>query len=310
LYNPEHISINGKNRNNVTKRPFASSPVTETGKKYNLEVVMTKILVTGATGELGRQLRPRLLAAGYEVRGTSRRPAAQTQQLNNSIEWVQIDLASGIGLKEAVEDVDCIIHAASAATPFRRTQKVDVAGTERLLHQAQRAGVGHFFYISIVGIDRIPFSYYRYKLAAEKVIEQADLPWTILRATQFHSLLDMFTHGLAKLPIMFVPKDFRVQLIDSGEVADEIVQAIRQGPSAHLPDLGGPQLQTWGELVQPWLAYQPFSRQVCHLPVPGKVGAGFRAGYNTIPERPSGIMTWADWLHQRYGSRQITAAAL
>lgn len=269
---------------------------------------MKKVLITGATGELGKALRPQLLAAGYTVRGASRRPAAQTQKLDSNVEWVQTDLESGAGLADAVRGVDCIIHAASAATPFGKTQRVDVAGTERLLQVAKQAGVANLFYISIVGIDRIPFSYYKYKLAAEKVIENPGIPWTILRATQFHSLLDMFFHGLAKLPVMLVPTDFRFQLIDTSDVAEVMVQAVGQGASGRLPDLGGPVVQTAGELVQLWLAHQPFSRRVWHLPLPGKVGAGFRAGYNTIPERPSGTITWEAWLQRRYGKVQLEAA--
>jgi uncharacterized protein YbjT (DUF2867 family) len=266
--------------------------------------MMTKILITGATGELGGQLRPRLLAAGYDLRGASRRPVAGGQKLDADVEWVQMDLVSGTGLAKAVEGVDCIVHAASAATPTKQTHRVDVEGTARLLKTAQRAGVNHFFYISIVGVDRIPFSYYRYKMATERVITQANIPWSILRATQFHSLLDMFMHGLAKLPIMFVPTDFQIQLIDSGEVADEMVKVVAHGPAGRLPDLGGPQVQQWGELVRPWLACQPFSRRVWHLPILGRVGAGFRAGYNTVPERPFGTITWANWLEQRYGKNK------
>jgi uncharacterized protein YbjT (DUF2867 family) len=266
----------------------------------NLEVMMTKILITGATGELGQHLRPKLLSAGYRVRGASRHSVADGQERDADVEWVQMDLASGAGLAKAVKGVDCIVHAASATTSFRQMPVVDVGGTAQLLQAAQQAGVAHFFYISIVGVDRIPYSYYRHKMAAETLIMQADVPWTILRATQFHSLLDMFMHGLAKLPVMFVPTDFRFQLIDSGEVADEIVKAVVHGPAARLPDLGGPNVQRAGALVQPWLACQPFSRRVWHLPIPGRVGAGFRAGYNTVPERPSGTITWADWLHKRY----------
>ncbi len=269
---------------------------------------MKKILITGATGGLGSQLRPRLLAAGYNVRGTSRRPVAQTQKMDSNVEWSQVDLETGEGLAEAVQGVDGIIHAASAAMPFGKTQRVDVAGTERLLHHAEQAGVDHLFYISIVGIDRIPFSYYRYKLATEAVIEKANLSWSILRATQFPYLLDMFFHSLAKLPIMLVPTDFQFQLIDSGEVANVMVQALKQELTGRLPDLGGPIVQTAGELVQPWLAHQPFSRRVWHLPIPGQVGTGFRAGYNTIPERPSGTVTWADWLLQKYGQPRLETA--
>lgn len=87
---------------------------------------MTKILITGATGELGQQLRPRLLAAGYDVRGANRRPVAQA--MDDGIEWAQVNFSSDEGLATAVKDVDCIIHAASAATLTKETRRVDVEG--------------------------------------------------------------------------------------------------------------------------------------------------------------------------------------
>jgi hypothetical protein len=71
-----------------------------------------------------------------------------------------------------------------------------VDGTARLLDQARAAGVHHFIYISIVGIDQIGYSYYQHKLAAERLIEASGLSWSILRATQFHYLVDKLLHML------------------------------------------------------------------------------------------------------------------
>ena len=142
---------------------------------------MTKVLVTGGTGSLGRELTPRLLAAGYTVRIMSRRNPKPGEDAR--VEWVQASLESGTGLSEAIKGVNVVVHAAS--NPAKR--EVDVTGTARLLNEARTAGVQQFVYISIVGIDRIGFSYYRNKLAAEHLIEASGLPWTILRATQFHA---------------------------------------------------------------------------------------------------------------------------
>ena len=65
----------------------------------------------------------------------------------------------------AVRDVDVIVHCASSP---RKTRQIDVEGTERLLEVADRAGVSHFVFISIVGVDRNPyFPYYRMKLEVE-----------------------------------------------------------------------------------------------------------------------------------------------
>jgi uncharacterized protein YbjT (DUF2867 family) len=81
--------------------------------------------------------------------------------------------------------VDAIVHCASDPSKARQTE---IGGTENLL-LAARADVPHVVYVSIVGVDRNPISYYQAKLAAERVIESSLLPWTILRATQFHEFL-------------------------------------------------------------------------------------------------------------------------
>ncbi len=146
------------------------------------------VLVTGGTGTLGQALTPQLRQAGYTLRVMSRRDAPA----GITVEWARASLETGEGLDTAVAGTEVIIHAASSST--RRAQQVDVVGTERLLAAAHRAGVGHFIYISIVGIEQVPFPYYRYKLAAEKLVEAGGVPWSILRTTQFHNLLDLLLH--------------------------------------------------------------------------------------------------------------------
>ncbi len=123
-----------------------------------------RVLVTGGTGILGRRLVLRLLRAGYAVRVLSRR--GPQSNANPEVEWTQGDLETGMGLGQAVQHADVILHAASS--PFRRTQRVDVRGTEQLLKHTRAAGTSHFVYVSIVGIDRIPLGDYRHKLAARR----------------------------------------------------------------------------------------------------------------------------------------------
>ncbi|MEK8108823.1 NAD(P)H-binding protein [Micromonospora sp. M12] len=123
----------------------------------------------------------RLLDDGITVRATSRRP-----QSGSDVEWVVADLATGDGVAEAVTGVDAVLHLASAPRG-RQTHQVDVVGTRRLVAAAGAAGVGHLVYISIVGVDRVPFSYYQQKLAAEQEITAGPVPWSVLRATQFPS---------------------------------------------------------------------------------------------------------------------------
>ena len=98
----------------------------------------------------------------------------------------------------AVRDVDVIVHCASSP---RKTREIDVEGTKRLLKAADRAGVSHVVFISIVGIDRNPyFPYYRMKLETERLIESSPVPGTILRATQFHEFVLGILRFLERLP--------------------------------------------------------------------------------------------------------------
>lgn len=256
---------------------------------------MTRVLVTGGTGNLGRELTPRLLAAGYTVRVMSRRSPRAGEAAR--VEWATASLESGAGLEEAVKGTDVLIHAASS--PVKKG--VDVAGTARLLEQTRQAGVQQFIYISIVGIDRIGFSYYRNKLAAERLIEASEVPATILRATQFHDFIDRILGALARWPLAFIPTNWQFQSISAGEVADQLVTAVQQGAIGRLPDIGGPEVLPFGEMARAWLAAQNKRRPIIHLPIPGKLSAGFRQGFNTMPQNRVGKLTWVDWLAARYG---------
>ncbi len=259
---------------------------------------MPTVLVTGGTGALGSELVPRFLAAGYRVRIMSRRP--RPADTDPATEWAQADLATGEGLADSLASVDAVVHAASS--PFRHTQAIDVEGTRRLLESAQAAGVSHLLYVSIVGIDRIPLPYYRAKLAAEALVDAGSVPWSILRATQFHTLIDRFLRSLVRLPVALLPLDFRFQPVDPGDVAGRIVQALAPAPSGRLPDLGGPEVLTFGEMARAWLRARQRRALLLPLPLPGRVASAFRRGYNTAPDHAEGRITWAEWLEGRYGS--------
>lgn len=260
-----------------------------------------RVLVTGGTGVLGREFVVRLLKAGYAVRVLSRRGPWPKE--NSQVEWGQGDLETGMGLAQAVQHADVILHAATS--PFRSTQSVDVRGTEQLLKHARAAGTSHFVYVSIVGIDRIPLGYYRHKLAAEALVRQADVPWSILRATQFHTLLDGLLQRLEWLPILPLPIDFLFQPIDPGEVADRLIDCVAVGPGGCLPDVGGPEVRSLGDLAQTWMEARRIKRWLIHLPTPGKVAAGYRHGHNTAPQQKYGRLTWGEWLRGKYAQPQV-----
>ena len=204
-----------------------------------------QILVTGGTGSLGSRVVKRLSEAGDKVRVMSRYRHANT---------IRGDLLTGEGPEEAVEGVSTIIHCASSS--LRKTRQVDVDGTRRLLWAAERAGVSHLLFISIVGVDRNPyFPYYRMKLETERIIEHSEVPWTILRATQFHGFVLRLIQALDRLPTMVAPRGFLLQPIDVGEVADRSAELALAGPAGRAPDVGGrrcgPSLTSRGRTPRP-----------------------------------------------------------
>ena len=160
----------------------------------------SSILVTGGTGTLGRLVVPRLRDGGCVVRVLSRR----RREAGDGTELMTGDLATGEGIEPAVAGVKTIVHCAGSS-------KGDEGKARNLVRAAVRAGTPHLVYISVVGADRIPvvsgvdratFGYFGSKLAAERVVADSGLPWTTLRATQFHDLILMTARQLAKLPVM------------------------------------------------------------------------------------------------------------
>src|SRR4051794_36367139 len=179
----------------------------------------TVILVTGGTGTLGQRVVPRLQAAGREVR-------VLTRGGHEGAEYVTGDLATGEGIDAAVDGVETVVHLAGSA-------KGDEQKARHLVEAAKAAGVRHLVYISVVGADRVPvvsgvdramFGYFEAKLAAERVVADSGIPWTTLRATQFHDLSLLTVRQMAKLPVVPVPSGFQFQPVDTDEVAERLVE--------------------------------------------------------------------------------------
>ncbi len=210
------------------------------------------------------------------------------------------DPASGAGIAEAVPHVEIILHGVSS--PYRDTQKIDVTGARLLLETARRAGVQYFIYISIVGLEEIPFPYYQRKLDAEALIEEQPVPKSILPATQFHSSLNpRFLPLLFRLPIALIPMDLKFQLIAAKEVAGQLFEVVACEPAGRLPDIGGPEVAPLGEIARTWKAVRCVRRPLVHLPLPGAVADAYRRGYARVPEKAYGRIKWEEWLELRYG---------
>lgn len=190
---------------------------------------MGTVLVTGATGVLGREVVRLLVARGVAVRGLSRR----VRSGGAGVEWVVGDLVTGEGVAGAVAGVEVVVDCATTVG------RKDVAAVRTLVAEAGRAGVRHLLYVSIVGVDRVPIPYYRAKLACERVVRESGLGWTVLRATQFHDLLLRIFDVSARLPVFPVPGGAWVQPVDVREVAARVAELVGEGPAGYAPEVGG-----------------------------------------------------------------------
>jgi uncharacterized protein YbjT (DUF2867 family) len=196
-----------------------------------------------------------------------------------------------------VTGTDAIVHCAS---DVRRHGKVDVEGTRRLIEHADAANATgarpHLVFVSIVGCDRIPLGYYRTKVLAELAVAQSRLPWTVLRATQFHDLVLALASGLLRLPIVPLPKGLRDQPVDVRDVAVLLGELVEAGPTGRAADLGGPQILSAEQLVHAVAGACGLRRRLVDVPVPGRVYAGYRAGHHLAPDNPTGTRTFAEYL--------------
>src|SRR5215211_6558479 len=257
----------------------------------------SSILVTGGTGTLGSLVVRRLWDAGCDVRVLSRR----SREAKDGIEFVTGDLATGEGIQPAVEGAGIIVHCAGSP-------RGDEDKARNLVRAASRAGVAHLVYISVVGADRIPigsrvdramFGYFGSKLAAELIVADSGLPFTTLRATQFHDLILTVAQQMAKLPVIPAPAGFRIQPVDADEVAARLTELALGKPAGLVPDMGGPQVYDAAELFRGYLRATHRHRLIVPLPLPGKAARAFRTGANLALEQTVGHRSWEEFLEDR-----------
>lgn len=263
-----------------------------------------RVLVTGGTGKLGRELLPRLSEAGHEVAVLTRRSVPPDVPAHP----VHGDLSTGEGIEEAIKGCDAVVHAATAGfgnkyslrwAIFHRAN-VDVGGTRRLLEAAQHVGIEHFLFTSIVGMDRVPgwpsiYRYFKHKLAAEALVRDASVPWSIIRLTQFHSLLDQVLEWQFRMPGPVFSLETAGQPIAPSDAADVVTSCLAQAPSKDV-EFGGPQVLTGREIVEEWRAKQGVKRKAHYFRAPGKLGQAMAEGALTCPNSVAGHITWSEWL--------------
>lgn len=251
-------------------------------------------LVTGGTGTLGRHVVRRLRDAGRNVRVLTRRAGKD----EDGVRFVTGNLLSGTGIGAAVDGVGTVIHCAGS-------YKGDEVATQNLVNAAARTDGPHLVYISVVGAERMPvtgaidrmmFRYFDMKRKAEQVVAGSGLPWTTIRATQFHDLILMVLEKLAKLPVVPVLSGVAFQPVDADEVAARLVELALGEPSGLVPDIAGLRVYGMRDLVRGYLKATHRRRLLLPIRLPGKAARALRAGANLSPERAVGRRTWEGFL--------------
>jgi uncharacterized protein YbjT (DUF2867 family) len=251
-------------------------------------------LVTGGTGRLGTSVVTQLQRAGHAVRVASRRAAPGL---------LTIDWETGAGLAAALDGVDAVLHCASATDTRGISTKVEPADVEmdrKLVDAARAARVPHLLYISIVGVDRIPIRYYRIKLAVETLVAKSGVPYTILRATQFHDLMRGLFAASARTPVLPVPA-LSVQSVDVSEVAARLARLAMAEPAGRVTDMGGPEVVKCKDLAESYLKATGQRRLIVPFWLPGKAFSALRSGYHLAPDHADGRITFASYLAARSG---------
>jgi uncharacterized protein YbjT (DUF2867 family) len=247
------------------------------------------VLVTGGTGRLGKLVVGRLLDVGCDIRVLARhdRPAAP------GVAFFTADLRSGRGIEPAVTGAAVIIHCATST-------RGDVEATRNLVAAASRSGSAHLVYPSIVGIDQLAsWGYPKAKLQAEQVVTGSGLPWTILRVTQFYDYCLTNAQRLSRLgPIAPVPAGFTVQPVDPRDAAERLAELALAEPVGRAPDLAGPQVSSWTDLLRSYLQASHRRRWVLPIRIPG-TRAVRDGALLPPPGHTTGSRTWEAFLASR-----------
>ena len=234
-----------------------------------------RIAVVGATGQVGSQITPLLEAAGHRVTPASRSTG--------------IDAAIGTGLADALRDVDVLVDVLNSPTTEDDAALAFFTGTSANLAVAARmAGVRHYVLLSIVGIDRFSGGgYQRGKLLQEETIAASGVPYTVVRATQFHELTGAITDSLIIDGEVRAP-DALIEPIASADVATVLARVATAAPVNGRLDLGGPERMSFADMATTVLASRGDARPVSVDPT---------ATYFATPIRHNSMITGDDAEH-------------
>jgi uncharacterized protein YbjT (DUF2867 family) len=247
-----------------------------------------RIAVAGGTGVVGRHVVDAVAAAGHGPVIVARSHG--------------VDLLTGSGLDAALAGVDAVIDVTNV-TSIREKTATAFFGTagRTLLAAGEKAGVGHHVTLSIVGVDRVPgYGYYRAKLHQERLVKEGRIPWTVLRATQFHEFAQQI---LARMPgpVALVPR-MRCRPVAAREVARQLVEVATGPAQKTAPELAGPREEQITDMARRLLRAQGRHRLLIPVKFPGATGAAM-TGDAMLPTGagPRGTRTFGQWLDEAVG---------
>jgi uncharacterized protein YbjT (DUF2867 family) len=241
-----------------------------------------RIAVAGGTGAVGRHVVEVARERGHDVVVLARSQG--------------VDLTTGAGLVERLDGVDAVIDTSNQVSQKRAAAEAFFGGVSRTLLGAEvGAGVRHHVALSIVGVDDVDTGYYAGKRLQERVLAEGPVPWTVLRATQFHEFAEQALHFVRVGPFSLVPRMLS-QPVAAREVGEALVDLAEADPVGRAPELAGPERLQMVDLARK-VAH---GRRVVPLRVPGAAGKAMRTGA-LVPkgDGPRGTITFDAWLATR-----------
>jgi len=264
------------------------------------------ILVTGATGFVGRALIRHLADAGYPVRVLLRpSPDSPTLPRSVSMEVTVSSLDDERGLSAAMVGVDAVYHLVGVERrgAYADLVAIDIQGTRAVVEAAASAGVERIFYISHLGADRASaYPVFKAKAIAEQFVRRSGVDYTILRTALVFGPNDGFTTGLAQLmhtqPLVFmVPGDGTtlVQPLWVEDLATCLTWALDDdGTRNQTIDLGGPEYMTFIEVLEKIMHTIGIRRRIMPVRPPYLRGITVMLE-NLLPSLPVSVF-WLDYL--------------
>jgi uncharacterized protein YbjT (DUF2867 family) len=208
-----------------------------------------KIVIIGGSGLIGTKLASKLRQLGHEVNAAS--PSSG------------VNAVTGEGLDKALEGAQVVVDVANSPSfEDQAVLKFFETSSRNLLAAEAKAGVRHHVALSVVGTDRLSDSgYLRAKLAQENLITASNIPYTILRSTQFFEFLGGIAQTGTEGNTVFL-SPARVQPIASDDVAAALADVVLAAPANGVIEVAGPEQFSLAKLVQRFLTAKQDPRKV------------------------------------------------